>query len=234
MVLKVPNPTVYVIPKEMFDRDHGVNLAEVEFPAYYNFFILNRKVRFVCTPCVEKRLRTVFRETLLGPQQYDLTTEFTTESSRALMPNLKLECASLRTFHEIDQLFEFVYFDDAGVASLDAHVKIYDRGDRFVFEDNGVEVATTPSTVMLPVEQYESNLQPVRFEPPKFGITVLGSSHGFDPAHSTCGVVVWLGGRGGMHARARERITVVARAITPTIDPTRNHRVTIESQYDDE
>jgi len=89
MVLKLPNPTIYVIPKEMFDRDRGVNLAEVEFPAYYNFFILNRKVRFVCTPCVEKRLRTVFRETLLGPEEVDLSLEFVTPSSKPLMPNLK-------------------------------------------------------------------------------------------------------------------------------------------------
>jgi hypothetical protein len=36
------------------------------------------------------------------------------------------------------------------------------------------------------------------FEPPLFGITVLGSSHGFDPKGSTSGYIIWINGRGIM------------------------------------
>jgi len=93
-------------------------------------------------------------------------------------------------------LFEFVYFDDDGVAKLSDQVAVLDRGEEFVFHDGGVEVARTPSTIKLPLELYDGSLHHVRFEPPSFGITVLGSSHGFDPSHSTCGVVLWLNGRG--------------------------------------
>ena len=29
-----------------------------------------------------------------------------------------------------------------------------------------------------------------------FGVTILGSSHGFDPSGSTTGFVIWMNGRG--------------------------------------
>jgi hypothetical protein len=40
----IPIPNIYVFPKDLFDRLNGVNVAEAEFPAYFNFFIL-KKVR---------------------------------------------------------------------------------------------------------------------------------------------------------------------------------------------
>jgi glyoxylase-like metal-dependent hydrolase (beta-lactamase superfamily II) len=36
------------------------------------------------------------------------------------------------------------------------------------------------------------------FIPPVFGVTVLGSSHGFDPHQSTSGFVLWIHGKGVM------------------------------------
>lgn len=36
------------------------------------------------------------------------------------------------------------------------------------------------------------------FAPPMFGVTVLGSSHGFDPKGSTSGYVLWVNRRGVM------------------------------------
>ncbi len=33
----------------MFNRVAGINVAEFEFPAYFNFFILRKQVRLICT-----------------------------------------------------------------------------------------------------------------------------------------------------------------------------------------
>jgi hypothetical protein len=33
------------------------------------------------------------------------------------------------------------------------------------------------------------------FRPPKFGVTILGNSHGFDPKGSTSGYIIWVNGR---------------------------------------
>ena len=32
-------PTYFVLGEELFDRTNGINVAEAEFPAYWNFFI---------------------------------------------------------------------------------------------------------------------------------------------------------------------------------------------------
>jgi ribonuclease BN (tRNA processing enzyme) len=36
------------------------------------------------------------------------------------------------------------------------------------------------------------------FVPPAFGVTILGSSHGFDPHGDTSGYIIWVNGRGIM------------------------------------
>lgn len=41
-------------------------------------------------------------------------------------------------------------------------------------------------------------ITPPTFNPPSFGVTVLGNSHGFDKAGSTSGYVLWINGRGVM------------------------------------
>jgi len=43
---------------------------------------------------------------------------------------------------------------------------------------------------------YKENLLVSEFKPPKFGLTVLGSGHGFDVKGSNSGYILWIGGRG--------------------------------------
>ena len=49
-------------------------------------------------------------------------------------------------------------------------------------------------SLMIPATVHDN----VVFEPPLFGVTVLGSSHGFDPSGRTSGYVLWLNKRGYM------------------------------------
>lgn len=42
---------------------------------------------------------------------------------------------------------------------------------------------------------YVENFNPISFKPPSFGVTILGSSHGFDPHGSTSGMIFWVNGR---------------------------------------
>ncbi len=37
--LKVPD--TFILPSQRFDRKFGINVAEFEFPAYFNFFVRN-------------------------------------------------------------------------------------------------------------------------------------------------------------------------------------------------
>lgn len=43
-------PTYYVVPQQRFDTRTFVNLAEIEFPTFFNFFVLKKRVQ-VCVQC---------------------------------------------------------------------------------------------------------------------------------------------------------------------------------------
>jgi hypothetical protein len=45
---------------------------------------------------------------------------------------------------------------------------------------------------------FNEDISNVNFNPPLFGITVLGASHGFDPKGSVSGYIIWINGRGVM------------------------------------
>jgi len=75
MKLGLEVPSVYIVPVDRFCREMGpalgVNLAEFEFPAYFNFFIQRRKCTLVVDSVdAERNIRRVFSETLLGPAQF--------------------------------------------------------------------------------------------------------------------------------------------------------------------
>jgi len=75
MRLGIPVPQVYIVPVERFCREMGpalgVNLAEFEFPAYFNFFVYKKRCTLVVDSSdAEDNIRRVFSETLLGPAQF--------------------------------------------------------------------------------------------------------------------------------------------------------------------
>ncbi|KAF2068513.1 hypothetical protein CYY_010160 [Polysphondylium violaceum] len=295
MAMKIDVPTTYVLPEELWDRKTGINAAEAEFPAYFNYFILKRKVKFVCTKEQEQRIRVVFQETLLGPSDFntgividkqgvdsiidsccfdstpqennghiDLNSsnsilpsspssslvngssnckrnndqseknsnsnnsshmpnqeflqEFSSTFPRDEIPDLEKECKYLRTFNAVDELFDFILFDDNGVAKLTDGVEIHYIQEQSVFQvlqtsllensqdqqkqsqnNNNNEfnlISTIPSRINFPdmINCISTNDQV--FDPPDFGITIIGSSHGFDPKKSTTGFVLWINKRG--------------------------------------
>eukprot|EP01133_Synstelium_polycarpum_P014612 gene14612-17279_t len=219
MELKIDVPTIYVFPEDLWDRKTGINAAEAEFPAYFNFFILKRKVLFVCTKEQEARIRIVFQETLLGPT--DLSTqqsgsprvpsaeflqEFSSSFPRDEIPDLERECKYLRTFDNVDELFDFVLFNDAGVAYLSQGVEIHYLPEECAFkvihkpiesEPDEHIISYLPSKITFPDMVNRLSTNEV-FDPPTFGITIIGSSHGFDPKKSTTGFVLWVNKRGIM------------------------------------
>ena len=75
MNLGIPVPQVYIVPAERFCREMGpalgVNLAEFEFPAYFNFFVYKKRCTLVVdSPEAQENICRVFSETLLGPAQF--------------------------------------------------------------------------------------------------------------------------------------------------------------------
>jgi CRP-like cAMP-binding protein/ribonuclease BN (tRNA processing enzyme) len=194
-------PTLYVLPRNLFDRRRGVNVAECEFPAYFNFFILKRKIRLlVHSEADERRVRSVFEEALFGPSVMPSDSEFAADYSPALRPDFARESEYFRRLPDgsrldVDMLVEFLHFDAEDQCAINDAVLIRRTNAHIEVIDHGKRIARTPLTLELAPRSHRAP-DTTSFEPPEFGVTVLGSSHGFDPAGKTTGIVLWVGKRG--------------------------------------
>lgn len=205
MALGQPVPTIYVVPQVRFDRQHGVNVSEVEFPAYFNFFVLKKSVTLITDGDGERRIRQILTETLFGPQTYySSDEEYDSRVPAAARANHRVECAQFKRNPydpslplDVDTLLKFTVFDDAHTVRLEPGVEIERLPDEegYVVREGGAEVARVAARVVLPQRVPPPSLPP-SFEPPAFGVTVLGSSHGFDPKGKTTGFILWMNHRG--------------------------------------
>lgn len=201
MELRLDVPVAYVLPRELFDRRRGLSVAEFEFPAYYSFFLLKRRCRLVVlSRDVERRVRSIFQESLFGPSAGPLPSEFADGFPESHRPDFQKESDYFRTVPgkgrlTVDDLIEFVVAD-GGAAKIAPDVTIELGADAIVVRDAGREPVSVGATVALPGRApTDPDLVAHSFAPPSFGVTVLGASHGFDPSGKTTGFLLWMGGR---------------------------------------
>lgn len=148
-------PTHYVLPKERFNLQTGINVAEFEFPAYFSFFVQRKKVNLVVARDVEAKIRTIFQETLLGPLRIKEPEGYSDAVPREAYPDLAAESEHFAKDPftgaqlTIDTLLQFTYFDDDGVARIGDSVCIYDEGDTYRVTDGGEDVASVSGAVIL-------------------------------------------------------------------------------------
>eukprot|EP00741_Cyanophora_paradoxa_P014561 tig00020806_g14041.t1 len=218
-------PLIYVIPNERFDRRTGVNVAEFDFPLAFNFFLKGRSITLVTTPEVRERARRIMQETMFGPRKED--ADMSLDFADSYPQEKRLDFWKEREYLAQDpsnpaatpsfDMLNFVLFDAMGIARLGSDetgiLEIRNAWDYFVLTEitpgkPPQEIAQVPGKVELPTpppelakEERESaaagpGARP--FSPPAFGVTMLGSSHGFDPAGSTTGFLLWVHGRGIM------------------------------------
>lgn len=207
MELGLDVPSIFVVPHEPFDRQRGVNVAEFEFPAYYNYFLLQRRIRLVVESIeIEARLRRVMQESLFGPERPDTRDEYPPDFPEDGRPDFTRESDYFRRGRDgiritVDTLVDFVHFDAKGIARLaeGVSIEIADRGEEYRIHEGGEELVRIASSLDLPDRETTASVAMIseeQFVPPAFGITVLGSSHGFDPRGKTTGFVLWIAGRG--------------------------------------
>lgn len=131
MNLGLDPPSVYIVPVDRFCRDMGpalgVNLAEFEFPAYFNFFIRKRRCTLIVDSVdAERNIRKVFNETLLGPAQFRQEEEplthaeedFAPEFPREAIPDFYRELKHFRIMPNgeelvLETLLKFCHFETA-------------------------------------------------------------------------------------------------------------------------
>jgi len=154
----LPLPTYFVIPHERFDKDQGINVAEFEFPAYFNFFIKRQKIVLIVHREAEAIIRKIFQLTLLGPDHVDKPSHYSKAVPESAYPDLVKEMGYFRinpfdkTPLTVDTLLDFVYFDEetqeAVLTMNENSVRIRDLGNSYqVWEDD--QMIEIPSRVML-------------------------------------------------------------------------------------
>lgn len=147
MILGLGVPSVYIVPIERFCREMGpalgINLAEFEFPAYFNYFVRQKRCTLVVDSTeAEQDIRAVFGETLLGPGQFrnrrtptpNVDEDFDPQFPEKARPNFYKEFYHFRTSEEstnfqeltIDVLIDFCHFEGSqlGLGSSGAHLKL--------------------------------------------------------------------------------------------------------------
>lgn len=129
MQLGLPVPQVYIVPVERFCREMGpalgVNLAEFEFPAYFNFFVYKKRCTLIVdSEDAEENIRRVFSETLLGPAQFRRqegrksheAEDFADDFPKEAIPNFAKELEHFRIMPDgtelvIETLLQFHHFE---------------------------------------------------------------------------------------------------------------------------
>ena len=122
----------------------------------------------------------------------------------------------------MDTMIQIETFDDKGECLLDDKIRVVANEAKLTYDfyDENKFIASTPQNIQLHPEAYfchtmfreekarlfkigsgrdlQSNEEPLGFTPPFFGVTILGSSHGFDCNGSTTGFILWINQRGVM------------------------------------
>lgn len=179
-------PSVIVLPRD-FTIDNTLNV-EPEFPVYGNFFIHKRKAVIVGTKAQLRRIRTILRESFVGPRE--------AKEGRRERAFLRGEGERGRPL-ELDDLVDFLPFEpERKCVDIDGvTIRAIRPGCLEVWEDGRRlgEVDTTQFTMPpSPVDLFGE----APLEPPTFGVTFVGTGSGFTPGRRTTSFVLWINGQG--------------------------------------
>ncbi|MCG8615882.1 MAG: cAMP/cGMP-dependent 3',5'-cyclic-AMP/GMP phosphodiesterase [Desulfobacterales bacterium] len=199
-------PRTFILPPEMFSLEGGFSLAELEFPVYYNFFFKQRTIRVICTRPQQERLLTVLKEALFGPAHLDYEGEFVNGRKTPGYPDLAAEMMNFRTIPiqgkvrpmELEDVVEFYLAEPGRPVHLDTLTIALDEENTYTVKDSdGIRAEFRPDMDIIPEKETDFGSRHV-FYPPLFGITTLGSGHGFAPDAMTSGMILWINRRGIM------------------------------------
>lgn len=196
MGLEKKTPLIFVLPNHFFHVEKGISTAELEFPIYFNFFLRKQKTFIVCTEEQKEQLSVVLQESLMGPQDINLASEYLEGEESFGFPNMRAEMDYFKGYKGLNDVVDFVLFEKGKVEISGIQIEKLESGD-FLFTDSGRKF-TVPGEVGFRIKYDIGTRLEEPFQPPLLGITCLGPSHGFDPEDNTSGFIIWLNHQGIM------------------------------------
>ena len=196
IVTKDSVPQIFVLPRQLFHWQKGINVADMEFPLYFNFFIKKQKTLVVGTEIQCRRLIIALREAVFGPQNLDLSQD-AAETQITYVPDIRGELKYFRGNLELTDLFTLKVFKQREIVHGNVRIVI-NKDHNFDVYDNNALYAQVAGNINYSAKFIVGKKLPEPFIPPRFAVTCLGPSHGFDPKDNTSGFIIWLNGNGIM------------------------------------
>lgn len=198
-------PQYYIIPKNLLDKTTFLNVAEVEFPIYYNYFIKRRKTFIICTKEQKNSLITLFKESLIGPDHVYEDDFYSGFNCNILEEMLFFRRKDQTKKDELFDVFDSVEFIDIDEDVRIENVTIRKVNSRIYFFEDGKVLKIKVGDELEDSLDYDlkiihkkplSDRRLYNFRFPRFGFTCLGASNGFDPDGTTSGFILWINGKG--------------------------------------
>jgi CRP-like cAMP-binding protein len=197
MMLPDSVPEVFVLPRELFNWKKGINLSDMEFPIYYNYFFRNKKTRIICERAQAGRLIRALQEALFGPKDLILSQDILPLENKNGYPDLQREFDHFRGgLHFRDMLTLGCFRDNRyklGKVTISRA-----KNDAFDVLFGSRKAAQIPCMMVYTPTYAIGKRLPEPYQPPLFGVTCLGPSHGFDPKANTSGFIIWMNHSGIM------------------------------------
>lgn len=198
-------PQYYVVPKNMIDRTTFLNVAEVEFPIYYNYFVKKRKTFIFCTKEQKSALEVLFKESLIGPDiiyEDDFYSGVRCDLREEMMFFRRKDHRKKEELFDVFDSVEFVDIEEGGaiweffVGKTGDKVFVLKNGSNMGVEIDG-EVRDYIGYDLRIIDRRSTTIRKLtNFTFPRFGFTCLGASNGFDPNGTTSGFILWINGKG--------------------------------------
>lgn len=190
-------PNLYILPGTLFDLANGISQGELEFPLYFNYYIKGRKLRVVCRPEQQRPVARLLKEAVFGPSSFRLEREFPRGAATLGFPDLKAEGLFYKVVNgrklKLSNFIDPIVCGTGQSVTVDGVTITPLENDEFLFERDGERHSMQFQPLDPPVFAHDGSSH---FQPPDFGISVLGAGHGFDPHSQTSGFIIWIEGRG--------------------------------------
>jgi len=199
MRLPHSTPQIFILPNQLFHVEKGISLAELEFPLYYNHFLRQKKTYIVCTKEQKEQLTIALKEAVFGPEEINLASEYVGGENHPAFPNMKAEIDYFRGNRTLEDLVRFVVFNKENTAKINnVYIKKLDSGQFLISDKDWNNEVLVDGDIKYNIIYDIGKSLPEPFNPPLFGVTCLGPSHGFDPEANTSGFILWLNHHGIM------------------------------------
>lgn len=204
MRLERGTPTIFILPNKLFHVEKGISLAELEFPIYYNFYLRRKKTYIVCTKEQKEQLKIALSESVFGPAELNLASEYVDGVNNKAFPDMRAEIEYFRGNRILEDLVKFVVYDENNTAGFKEKNKIkviiqkLDDGNFKIKDLEWNNEIILNGDIKYNIIYDIGKSLPEPFNPPLFGVTCLGPSHGFDPDANTSGFILWINHSGIM------------------------------------